>query len=72
MDETISYTPQTSVAEILARWPQVIPVFIKHGMACVGCGMSTFETLADALRIYRIDPNSFYAELEHFITNNSR
>lgn len=66
-DESRLFSPQTSVADVLARWPQAIPLFLRHGMACVGCGMSTFETLSDALRIYNIDSVQFYAELDHFV-----
>lgn len=32
-----------TVAEGLDRWPQIIPVFLRHRMACVGCAMAPFE-----------------------------
>jgi hybrid cluster-associated redox disulfide protein len=56
-----------TVAEILAQWPQVIPVFIHHRMACVGCVMAPFETLAEAAIIYHLDLDSFLRELRQTI-----
>ncbi len=51
------------VAEVLERWPQSIPVFLKHRMSCVGCLMAPFESLSDAARIYRIPFEPFLDEL---------
>lgn len=55
------------VADILNRWPVVIPVFLKYRMSCVGCLMAPFETLADATRIYRIPYDQFVEELNRAI-----
>jgi len=52
------------VAEILERWPQVIPIFLKHRMSCVGCLMAPFESLSDAARIYQIPFEHFLDELQ--------
>jgi hybrid cluster-associated redox disulfide protein len=56
-----------TVDEILACWPQTIPVFIHHRMACVGCAMAPFETLAEVATIYKLDPDGFLRELEQSI-----
>ncbi len=60
-------TPQTGVADLLARWPQVIPVFLHFHMSCVGCSMAAFETLEDAARIYGIRYDVFSKEIEKMI-----
>ncbi len=60
-------SPRSSVADLLARWPQVIPVFLQHRMSCVGCSMAAFETLEDAARIYGIRYDVFSGELEKTI-----
>lgn len=52
-----------SVAEMLEAWPQVIPVFLRHRMSCVGCDMAAFETVRDAVQIYGIAPETFLCEL---------
>lgn len=60
-ERTIS--PSTSIADLLARWPQAVPVFIKHRMSCPGCSMSAFETLEDASKIYHVDLDLLIDEL---------
>lgn len=53
-----------TVASLLAREPQAAHAFIGRGMACVGCSMSRFERLADALAIHGIEASAFIADLE--------
>ena len=60
-------TPHLMVADVLARWPEVIPVFIHHRMACVGCSMAAFETLGDAMSNYGLEAEPFLIQLEHAI-----
>jgi hybrid cluster-associated redox disulfide protein len=59
--------PGLIVAEVLARWPQTIPVFLRHRMACVGCAITPFETLAEVAAIYDLELSHFLSELEQII-----
>lgn len=52
-----------TIQEILDRWPQAARVFFKYGMACVGCVMASFETLSEALAVYRISLEEFLVDL---------
>ncbi len=56
-----------TVAEVLTCWPQTISVFMRHRMACIGCAIAPFETLAEVATIYDLDLNCFLAELEQVI-----
>lgn len=56
-----------TVSEVLSRWPQTIPVFLRHRMACIGCTMAPFETLADVAAIYGLQLPQFLGELQHTI-----
>jgi hybrid cluster-associated redox disulfide protein len=56
-----------TVAELLAHWPQTIPTFMRHRMACVGCAMSPFETLAEVAAIYGLNLEYFLRELQEEI-----
>lgn len=60
-------TSNLTVAEVLARWPQTAPVFLRHRMACVGCPMAPFETLTDVAAIYGLHLSHFLAELQRII-----
>ncbi|OQY31742.1 MAG: hypothetical protein B6243_08145 [Anaerolineaceae bacterium 4572_5.2] len=56
-------TANFTIAETLNRWPQTIYNFQRHQMACPGCAMTRFETLAEAAKNYGLNLEAFLAEL---------
>lgn len=52
-----------TVAETLRRWPQATRVFLAHRMACPGCAMARFDTLADVAAIYGLAKSRFLGEI---------
>lgn len=62
-----SATPELSadlsVGGFLRACPASAGVFLAHRMACVGCPLAEFETLADAAREYHLSLADFLAEL---------
>lgn len=55
--------PDLSLNELMAEWPAVIPVFLRHHMLCVGCLVNPFHTVDDACAEYGLDRDAFEAEL---------
>ena len=51
------------VADVLTRWPEIIPVLIRRRLICAGCAMSRFETLAEIAANYRLDLDDLLREL---------
>ena len=49
--------------KILTHWPETIPVFFEYKMNCVGCFMSPFDTLEDALAVYGLPTETVLAAL---------
>lgn len=60
-------SPDLVVADLLKAWPRAIPVFLDHRLGCVGCAMSSFDTLADVVAIYRLPADRFLGELQQAI-----
>ena len=56
--------PNANIAELLSCWPQMIPVFIRHQMSCVGCSMSPFDTLKEVSFTYGLKLDDFILELK--------
>lgn len=54
---------EMNVGELMGRWPEVIPVFMRHKFGCVGCSMARFDTLQDVAANYRLDPQRLLEEL---------
>lgn len=62
---------ELTITELLARWPETAVVFHHHHMACVGCAVAPFYTVADAAAIYDLPVEPFLTELQRVIINGS-
>ena len=62
---------ELTVAEVLTRWPQTVQVFLRHQMACVGCVMAPYDTLADVSAIYDVPLDRLLEELWEVIQRGS-
>ena len=56
-------TAKAIVDDVMNGHPATIAVFLRHRMACVGCLMGPFHTVADAAAEYEIAPEELVAEL---------
>jgi len=65
--QSSTLTADLTIATVLDAWPQTIPLFIDHRMACVGCAMAPFDTLADVATIYGLCLDRFLNELKQLI-----
>ncbi|HQZ88695.1 MAG TPA: DUF1858 domain-containing protein [Thermomicrobiales bacterium] len=50
VEEIIS--TDTNLDDLVTRYPQTVPVFLRHRMLCFGCDLARFESIGDACRIY--------------------
>jgi len=60
--------PDLLLCDLMERWPETIPVFIRHKMLCVGCVITRYHTLADACQEYGLDKAEFLAEIGRAIS----
>jgi len=64
--------PETTVSELMRRHPQVIDLFVRRRMLCVGCPCQAYHTLADVVRLYGFDRDEFLATITRAIKNKKR
>ncbi len=55
-------TERLTVAELFRRWPRAVAVFARRGMACPGCAMAPFDTVAEAASSYGVDERELLAD----------
>lgn len=60
-------TSSLTIAAMLARWPQTASVLVARRMACVGCEMNSFETIADAAAAYGMSVHELIRDLRYAI-----
>lgn len=59
----VAITSKMIVADVMNKWPETVPVFISRRMACPGCVMAPFMSIAEAAREYGFKPDEFAEEL---------
>lgn len=62
--------PDSTLHEMMRRWPETVGVFLRHQMLCVGCPINPLHTLADACAEYGLDEAVILAELQAAADNS--
>ena len=63
MTQTHAITPTSIVDDLLTHYPATAPVFVRRRLACVGCDLARFDTIADVCAIYQQSLDDFLDEL---------
>lgn len=52
-----------SIGEAVAKHPETIPVFMRNGLHCIGCGIAQFETIEQGAQAHGINSDKLVREL---------
>ena len=58
-------TEDMNIKEIIQKHPEVIPVFQKYDMGCIGCIAASFEKISDIAAVHGINVKKFVKELNN-------
>ncbi|MBW2984596.1 DUF1858 domain-containing protein [Candidatus Woesearchaeota archaeon] len=56
-------TKDTSMGDILQKYPQTAEVFQKHGLHCLGCAIASFETIEQGAAAHGMDLKALLEDL---------
>ena len=56
-------TEDMNIREIIEKHPEVISVFQKYNIGCIGCIASSFEKISDIASVHDINVKKFVKEL---------
>jgi hybrid cluster-associated redox disulfide protein len=71
-DAMSGLNPSLTIAAMLARWPETGAVLVSRRMACVGCEMNGFETIAEVAASYGLPAAELIGDLRRAVENASR
>jgi len=60
-------TEDMNLKKVIDNHPELIPVFQKYNMGCVGCIAASFEKIRDIATVHGIDIKQFLKELNQVI-----
>jgi hybrid cluster-associated redox disulfide protein len=56
-------TEDMNIREVIEKHPEVIAVFQKYNMGCIGCIAASFEKISDIAVVHGVDTKIFVKEL---------
>lgn len=56
-------TENTTIEEVLSKYPRANKVFLKYGLDCSGCQIAEYESIGHACRVYGIDIKALLKDL---------
>ncbi|KYK25360.1 hypothetical protein AYK24_04860 [Thermoplasmatales archaeon SG8-52-4] len=63
-------TEDMNIREVIEKHPEVVHVFAKYNMGCVGCIAASFEKISDIAGAHGIDVKKFVEELNKAMKDN--
>ena len=52
-----------SFGEIIGKYPEVVEILMNKGMHCIGCAMSSYESLEQGALMHGLNPDKLVNEL---------
>lgn len=56
-------TRDMGIQDTVDRYPQLVPVFFKHGLGCLGCAAARFESIEQGAMAHGIDVDALINDL---------
>ncbi|MDO8727535.1 MAG: DUF1858 domain-containing protein [Candidatus Methanoperedens sp.] len=59
----MTISKENTIEEVVTKYPESVMVFMKHGLHCVGCHVSAFESIEEGAMAHGIDVDALVADL---------
>ncbi len=59
----MTITKDMTIESVVTQYPETMMVFMKHGLHCVGCHVSAFESIEEGAMAHGIDVDALVADL---------
>ncbi len=60
-------TKDMGISDVIQKYPELIPVFIQHGLGCIGCAMANFESIEQGASAHGMDVDSLMKDLNEMV-----
>ncbi len=63
MEQEMIITADMKIGDVVNRHPETIQVFLRHGLACVGCAVAQFENIQQGATAHGINVDALMKDL---------
>ena len=60
-------TEEMNIKEVIDKHPELVSVFQKYNMGCIGCIAASFEKISDIATVHGIDVKKFVNDLNEAV-----
>ncbi len=60
-------TKDMGISDVIQKYPELIPVFIQHGLGCIGCAMANFESIEQGASAHGMDIDALMKDLNEMV-----
>jgi hybrid cluster-associated redox disulfide protein len=68
----MTITKDMTIEKVVTEYPETMMVFMKHGLHCVGCHVSAFETIEEGAMAHGINVDALVADLNKVISSRNQ
>ncbi len=63
-------TKDMTISQVLMMDKGTAPIFMNHGMHCLGCPSASGESIEDACAVHGIDADTLIKDLNEYLEKN--
>lgn len=64
----MTITKDMTIEKVVTEYPESMMVFMRHGLHCVGCHVSAFESIEEGAMAHGINADALVADLNKVIS----
>ncbi|KUK12032.1 MAG: hypothetical protein XD51_1040 [Moorella sp. 60_41] len=68
----MTITKDMSITEVVNKYPETVPVFMEHGMGCLGCAAARFENIEQGAMAHGIDVDKLIEDLNRAVQGKEK
>ncbi len=65
-------TKDMSIEEVVSKYPETVMVFMRHGLYCVGCHVSAFESIEEGAMLHGINLDALLEDLNRVVISKAK
>lgn len=65
---TMTITKDMTIEQVVSEYPETMLVFMRHGLHCVGCHVSAYESIEEGAMAHGINVDALVADLNKVVT----
>ncbi len=64
----MTITKDDKIEDVVEQYPETMMVFMKHGLHCVGCHVSAFESIEEGAMVHGINVDALVEDLNRVVS----